>query len=130
MKSEAIENRIRDEQKKHPDLDWIKIASQKIAIAIEENNMEHSTEDILKLVYKKYNSHHILKTLILFLDESEQEIFDGVGSAEKAFNLVKKWQPKKYIRIINNEIQVTDKELSQSIEITPEVKEQLKKLVE
>ena len=39
MNAEQIENRIKAEQRKHPDLDWIKIASIKIAKTIKENRL-------------------------------------------------------------------------------------------
>ena len=208
MKAEAIEQRIRDEQRKHPDLDWIKIASQKIAKAIKENNMEnligrkvrgfkfeygkydkldyisdmdnclgkigeikryhetdssfwidfgdvswdypaelihdhlveegteYSTEEILKIIYDKWGEESLENAITEVIHEDE---YDKLKQIENYFEpeyenktqyLIQKWHPKKYLRIINNEIQVSHKELSQSIEITPEVKEQLKKIVE
>lgn len=59
--SAIIEARIRDEQRKHPSLDWIKIASKKIAgTLLEHFNMIHSIhckDPTKELGHICYNCH-------------------------------------------------------------------------
>ena len=46
MNAQQIENRIRAEQRKHPKLDWIKIAAHKIASQIGEEFEQYKKESI------------------------------------------------------------------------------------
>lgn len=88
---------------------------------------EPTTEEILKMVYDKWG----FDVLDVLIDNTPIKDLDTLGFGESFVieQLINKWYPKKYLSIINNEISITREQTSISVEVTDEVKKQLKELI-